>query len=134
MNYELKPIGFIQSKIKSPNNAPHFYTEGAPEATIELLPEYIKGLYRMKAGDEIVIITWLHQADRSLLQVHPKGNKSNPLTGVFLTRSPHRPNPLGLHRARILEITSTHIHINAIEAIDKTPVIDIKVAMNTNDN
>ncbi len=134
INYELKPIGFIKTKIKEINDAPLFYTEGAPDAVIDLLPEYSKGLHRMVAGDEIVIITWLHLGDRSVLQVHPRGDNANPLTGVFLTRSPHRPNPLGLHRAKVLEVSSTQLRIDVIEAIDGTPVVDIKVVVDSNDD
>lgn len=103
-----------------------FYTEGAPNAVLEIDPAYIEGLHRMRAGDEIIVITWLHQASREVLQVHPRGNPSNPLTGVFSTRSPDRPNPLGLHRVKVLEITLGRLHIGPIEAIDGTPVIDIK--------
>lgn len=122
----IKPIGIIRSEIKNPEDAPLFYTEGAPNAVLEILPEYLDGFHRMKAGDEIIVITWLHRADRNVLKVHPRGDKSNPLTGVFLTRSPDRPNPLGLHRVEVLKIDSNRIHIGAIEAIDGTPVVDIK--------
>jgi tRNA-Thr(GGU) m(6)t(6)A37 methyltransferase TsaA len=122
----IKPIGFIRSEIKDTKDAPLFYTEGAPNAVLEMLPEYLDGLHRMKAGDEIIVITWLHRASRDVLKVHPRGDKSNPLTGVFLTRSPARPNPLGLHRVKVLKIDSNRIHIGSIEAIDGTPVIDIK--------
>lgn len=122
----IKPIGIIRSEIKNLEDAPLFYTEGAPNAVLELIPEYLDGMHRMKAGDEIIVITWLHRADRNVLKVHPRGDESNPLTGVFLTRSPDRPNPLGLHRVEVFKIDSNQIHIGAIEAIDGTPVIDIK--------
>lgn len=131
--FSIKPIGFIRSEIKKREDAPMFYTEGAPDAIIDLLPEYSKGLYRMKAGDEIIIITWLHKAKREVLKVHPRGDKTNPLTGVFLTRSPDRPNPLGLHRAKVLEINKDILHIEAIEAIDGTPVVDIKPVVDSKD-
>ena len=124
--FSVKPIGVIRSKIKSREDAPLFYTEGAPNAFLEINPEYTDGLYRMRVGDEIIVITWLHQARREVLKVHPRGDKSNPLTGVFSTRSPDRPNPLGLHRVKVLEINPGHLHIGPIEAIDGTPVIDIK--------
>jgi tRNA-Thr(GGU) m(6)t(6)A37 methyltransferase TsaA len=122
----IKPIGVIRSEIKNTEDAPLFYTEGAPNAVVEMLPEYIDGLHRIKPGDEIIVITWLHRADRDVLKVHPRGDTSNPLTGVFLTRSPDRPNPLGLHRVQVLEINSNRLSIGPIEAIDGTPVIDIK--------
>jgi tRNA-Thr(GGU) m(6)t(6)A37 methyltransferase TsaA len=122
----IKPIGFIRSEIKNTEDAPLFYTEDAPSAVVEMLPEFLDGLHRIKTGDEIIVITWLHRAERDVLKVHPRGDKSNPLTGVFLTRSPDRPNPLGLHRVRVLSINSNRIIIDAIEAIDETPVVDIK--------
>jgi tRNA-Thr(GGU) m(6)t(6)A37 methyltransferase TsaA len=122
----IKPIGFIRSEIKNTEDAPLFYTEGAPNAIVEMLPVYSDGLHRIKPGDEIIVITWLHLADRGVLKVHPRGDNSNPLTGVFLTRSPDRPNPLGLHRVQVLEINSNRLSIGPIEAIDGTPVIDIK--------
>jgi tRNA-Thr(GGU) m(6)t(6)A37 methyltransferase TsaA len=124
--YSIEPIGVIRSEIKSREDAPLFYTEGAPNAVLEISPAYIDALHRMRAGDEIIVITWLHQANREVLQVHPRGNPSNPLTGVFSTRSPDRPNPLGLHRVKVLEIKPGRLHIGPIETIDGTPVIDIK--------
>ena len=123
---KLNPIGVIRSEIKDTKDAPLFYTEGAPVAILEILPEYLDGLHRIKPGDEIIVITWLHRASRDVLKVHPRGDKSNPLTGVFLTRSPDRPNPLGLHRVKVLKIDSNRVYIDAIEAIDGTPVVDIK--------
>ena len=124
--YLIKPIGFIRSELKSTADAPNFYTEGAPDARLELIEDYRDGLKGIQAGSEIIVITWLHLANRGVLQVHPRGNPANPLTGVFLTRSPDRPNPLGLHRARVLAIDGTNLQIGPIEAIDGTPVIDIK--------
>jgi tRNA-Thr(GGU) m(6)t(6)A37 methyltransferase TsaA len=124
--FSIQPIGVIRSEIKSREDAPCFYTEGAPNAVVEMSPAYMDGLHRMKAGDEIIVITWLHQADREVLKVHPRGNPSNPLTGVFSTRSPDRPNPLGLHRVKVLEVNGTRLQIGAIEAIDGTPVVDLK--------
>ena len=126
-SFSINPIGVIRSEIKNRKNAPLFYTDqGAANAFLELKPAYADGLHRMKAGDEIIVITWLHQAGREVLKVHPRGNRSNPLTGVFSTRSPDRPNPLGLHRVKVLEINDHRLHIGPIEAIDGTPVIDIK--------
>lgn len=124
--YTVRPIGFIRSELKNTADAPSFYTEGAPNARLELIPAFRDGLDRMQAGDEIIVITWLHLANRDTLKVHPRGNPENPLTGVFLTRSPDRPNPLGLHRARVLEINDDGLFIGPIEAIDGTPVLDIK--------
>lgn len=125
--FSLNAIGVIRSEIKSRKDAPLFYTdEGAPNAVLEISSHYVEALHRMKAGDEIIVITWLHHANREVLQVHPQRNPSNPLTGVFSTRSPDRPNPLGLHRVKVLEIKSGELHIGPIEAIDGTPVVDIK--------
>ncbi len=124
--FQVNPIGFIRSDLKRLEDAPHFYTQGAPNARLELLPAYRDGLDRMEAGDEIIILTWLHLAQRDVVQVHPQDNLAKPLTGVFLTRSPDRPNPIGLHRARVLEMNEDNLLIGPIEAIDGTPVIDIK--------
>lgn len=129
----IEPIGVIRSEIKKREEAPLFYTEGAPNAFLDIFPQYAEGLERMQAGNEIIVITWLHCADREILKVHPRGNLSNPLTGVFLTRSPDRPNPVGLHRVKVLEIKQCRLHIGPIEAIDGTPVVDIKCVVECND-
>jgi len=124
--YLLEPIGFIRSELKRRKDAPRFYTEGAPNAILEVMPKFKRGLDRMRVGDEIIVITWLHLARRDILMVHPRGDKSRPLTGVFSTRSPARPNPLGLHRAKVLQTQKNRLTIGPIEAIDGTPVVDIK--------
>ena len=124
--YLVKPIGFIRSELKNIEDAPSFYSEGAPNARLELIPAFRDGLDRMRVGHDIIVITWLHRARRDVLKVHPQGNLAKPLTGVFLTRSPDRPNPLGLHRTRVLEINADSLLIGPIEAIDGTPVLDIK--------
>ena len=102
--YSIAPIGVIRSEIKNREDAPLFYTDGAPNAFLEIIPVYTDGLDRMQVGDEIIVITWLHQACRETLKVHPRDDVSNPLTGVFSTRLQDRPNPLGLHRVKVLEI------------------------------
>jgi len=89
----------------------------------------VSALMRIATGDELIVITWLDRADRSVLQVHPQGNPKNPLTGVFATRSPHRPNPLGIHRVKVASIDGTTLRIGPIEAIDGTPVVDVKIAL-----
>jgi tRNA-Thr(GGU) m(6)t(6)A37 methyltransferase TsaA len=134
MTFSIEPIGVIRSEIKQIEDAPLFYTEGAPNAFLDLMPAYKDGLDRMQAGDDIIVITWLHRARRDVLKVHPRGDASNPITGVFSTRSPDRPNPLGLHRAKVLEITAGRLHIGPIEAIDGTPVIDIKPVVASTDH
>ncbi len=125
--YSVRPIGTIRSELKSLDDAPKFYTEaGAPNARLELIPDFKDGLDRMQVGQDIIVITWLHLAQRDVLKVHPQGNPANPITGVFSTRSPDRPNPLGLHRARVLGIDASSLLIGPIEVIDGTPVLDIK--------
>jgi len=131
--FTIKPIGIIQSEIKKTADAPLFYTEGAPNAFLEMLPSFVEGLFRLQVGDEIIVITWLHRARRDVLKVHPRGDRSNPLRGVFLTRSPDRPNPLGLHRVKVLEIHPDGLKIGGIEAIDGTPVVDIKPVVDSKD-
>ncbi len=124
--FRVQPIGLIRSEIKNRKDAPRFYTEGAPNATLEVVWKFRAGLDRIKVGDEVIVITWLHRAHRNILRVHPRGDTSRPLTGVFLTRSPDRPNPIGLHRVRVLEVKRNRLLIGPIEAIDGTPVVDIK--------
>ena len=126
MAYTLEPIGVIRSELKDTRDAPLFYDEGAPGASLEVFPPYVAGLRRMRAGDEIIVLTWLHQGRRDVLEVHPRGDAANPLTGVFSTRSPDRPNPVGLHRAKVLDVGPGGLRLDAIEAIDGTPVVDIK--------
>jgi tRNA-Thr(GGU) m(6)t(6)A37 methyltransferase TsaA len=133
-NFSIKPIGFIRSELKRRQEAPRQGFEGAPNALIEVLPPYRKALDRMQAGDEIIVITWLHRAQRDVLRVHPRGDRLRPLTGVFSTRSPDRPNPLGLHRVKVLEIHPGHVCVGPIEAINGTPVVDMKPVVSRRDN
>jgi tRNA-Thr(GGU) m(6)t(6)A37 methyltransferase TsaA len=122
----LRAIGVIRSNLKTRAEAPKQGSEGAPDAWLEVSATVAQGLDGLKAGDDIVVVTWLHQASRDILKVHPRGDKRNPLTGVFATRSPDRPNPLGLHRVTVRQIDNNRLLIGPIEAIDGTPVIDIK--------
>ena len=122
----LKPIGVIRSPLKSRENAPRQPREGAPEAWLELDPAYAIGLKDLREGEDIIVITYLHKAERDVLEVRPRRNPDSALVGVFTTRSPDRPNPIGLHRTTVLEISATNIRLGPIEAIDGTPVIDIK--------
>lgn len=133
MEFVVKAIGIIRSTLKNREDAPLFYDEDAPPAILEIFPEYLQGLERLQIGDEIVVITWLHAARRDVLKVHPRGNPANPLTGVFLTRSPDRPNPLGLHRVTVEAINGRILRLGAIEAIDGTPVVDIKAVVEAKD-
>ena len=124
--YSLHPIGFIRSTLRTLEEAPRQGSEGAPDAWLEVSPAFARGLSGVARGDEVIIITWLHRADRDVLEVHPRGDPKIPLAGVFATRSPDRPNPLGLHRVTVREISGTRLRIGPIEAIDGTPVVDIK--------
>jgi len=125
----LRPIGRIKSSLNRTADAPNQGNEGAPDAWLEIDPAFEQALMRIATGDELIVITWLDRADRSVLQVHPQGNPKNPLTGVFATRSPHRPNPLGIHRVKVASIDGTTLRIGPIEAIDGTPVVDVKIAL-----
>jgi len=130
-SYILKPIGLIRSELKDPGEAPKQGTEGAPDATLELNPDIAGALHGINPGDKLVVITWFHLADRSILKVHPRSDPRNPLTGVFLTRSPDRPNPLGLHRVTVRSVDGNRITIGPIEAVDGTPVVDLKIDIDT---
>lgn len=122
----LRPVGVIRSSLKERSEAPRQGSEGAPDAWLEVYPWAAEGLRGLAAGDEIIVITWFHQARRDVLQVHPRSDERSPLTGVFATRSPDRPNPLGLHPAFIRAIDGARLRIGPIEAVDGTPVVDIK--------
>jgi tRNA-Thr(GGU) m(6)t(6)A37 methyltransferase TsaA len=123
---DLRPIGMIRSKIKERSNAPKQGSEGAPDAWLEVRPFAVRALDGLASGDEIIILTWLHRAHRDVLKVHPRSDPKRRLTGVFATRSPDRPNPIGLHQVVIRRIAKNRLRIGPIEAIDGTPVIDIK--------
>lgn len=123
---QLKPIGVIRSVLKERSKAPKQGSEGAPDAWVEVRSFAAQALDGLTAGDEIIVLTWLHQAHREVLRVHPRSNPNRPLTGVFATRSPDRPNPIGLHQVSIRKCEKNRLRIGPIEAIDGTPVIDIK--------
>ncbi len=125
----VRPIGRVHSPLKRPADAPKQGYEGAPNARVQVEPAFVRGLDGIAAGQDLLILTWLHQADREVLAVHPRDDLSNPLTGVFATRSADRPNPVGVHRVKLLEIESGSLLVQGLEAIDETPVIDIKPAL-----
>ncbi len=131
--YTIEPIGVIRSELTSREAAPRQGYEGAPEAWLELAVPVAQGLLGITVGDELIVLTWLHRARRDVLQVHPRGRLEAPLTGVFATRSPDRPNPVGLHRVSVLEVAEQRLRIAPIEAIDGTPVVDIKRALARSD-
>ncbi len=124
--YSLHPIGFLRSTLRALAEAPRQGSEGAPDAWLEVNPTFARALFGIAAGDELIVVTWLHRSDRDVLEVHPRGDPEIPLAGVFATRSPDRPNPLGLHRVTVREMLETRLRIGPIEAIDGTPVVDVK--------
>lgn len=131
--YDLHPVGRVHSSLKDIEDCPLQGNEGAPEAGIEIFPSFADGLDGMKVGDELIILTWFHQADRSVVKCYPRNFKELPPVGVFTTRSPARPNPIGLHRVRITAIESNRvIKVKPLEALDGTPVIDIKPVIQDN--
>ena len=124
--YTIEPIGVVHSQLTDLEDAPMQVDEAAPEAWLELTPSAAPGLLGITAGDELILLTWLHRAERDVLQVHPRGDLKRPLTGVFATRSPDRPNPIGLHRVSVLEVAEQKLKVAPLEAIDGTPIVDIK--------
>jgi tRNA-Thr(GGU) m(6)t(6)A37 methyltransferase TsaA len=123
---KLRPIGVIRSSLKTLGEAPRQGSEGAPDAWLVVRAWASKGLRGLAVGQGIFVVTWLHRARRDVLRVHPRSDSRNPLTGVFATRSPDRPNPLGLHAVTVRAIDGNRLRIGPIEAIDGTPVVDIK--------
>jgi tRNA-Thr(GGU) m(6)t(6)A37 methyltransferase TsaA len=128
-DFLLRPIGVIRSTLHNLAGAPRQGAEGAPDAWLELESDFSRALRGVAEGDQLTVVTWLHRADRNVLEVHPRDVPTNPLMGVFATRSSDRPNPIGLHRVIVYEITGTRLRIGPIEAIDGTPVVDVKVAL-----
>ena len=126
MMSELRSIGWVESPIQDRAAAPRQGDEGAPDVWLVCRPEVADGLRDMSAGDEVELLTWLHQARRDVLAVHPRGDPDRPLTGVFSTRSADRPNPIGLHRVRVLAVEGRRVQVSGCEAVDGTPVLDVK--------
>jgi len=124
--YRLRPIGVVRSDLKTRGQAPRQGREGAPDAWLDVDEWAAEGLGGLAAGDRILLITWLHRGRRDVLRVRPRGDRRRRLAGVFATRSPDRPNPLGLHPVTVREIVGTRLRVGPIEAIDGTPVVDIK--------
>lgn len=125
--YLLRPVGIVRSKLKRREDCPHQGWEGAPDAWVEIDPAFADGLDGIAPGCEVVLLTWFHQARRNVLKLHPRNNPQNPLRGVFTTRSPDRPNPVGLHRVEVLEVDIPgRLRVHPLEALDGTPIIDIK--------
>ncbi len=123
---QVRPIGVIRSILKARGKAPRQGAEGAPDAWLEVSSFAAEGLDGLAVGADIIVVTWLHRARRDRLKVYPRSDRRRPLTGVFATRAPDRPNPLGLHRVTVRRIARNRLRIGPMEAIDGTPVIDIK--------
>jgi tRNA-Thr(GGU) m(6)t(6)A37 methyltransferase TsaA len=125
-DFLLNPIGRVSSTLTDLQSAPRQPDEGAPEAWLIFDARVGAGLKGIHVGDEILLFTWLDRAQRDVLSVHPRGDTSRSLEGVFVTRSPHRPNPIGLHRVQITAIDGTRLQVRNLEALDGTPIIDVK--------
>ena len=120
-------IGEIKSELKRPEDCPLQETENAPPAILQVFPEFIEGIQDLRVGQEVLVLTWLHQADRSVVKCVPRNNYEAPRVGVFSTRSPDRPNPIGIHSVKILSLLDNGlISVSGLEVIDGTPLIDIK--------
>jgi tRNA-Thr(GGU) m(6)t(6)A37 methyltransferase TsaA len=123
---EEQPIGTVPSPHEDPATAPKQGDEGAPDAWLVLEPSLVAGIDGIGAGDQVLILTWLDRASRDVLAVHPRGDRSRPAQGVFSTRSPDRPNPIGLHRVEVAEIDGNRLRVHGLEALDGTPILDLK--------
>ena len=124
--YEVVPVGRVESALVEPGDAPAQGDEGAPDAWLVVHPEFRAAMHSLEVGAEVIVLTWLDRADRGVVEVHPRGDPGRPVQGVFTTRSPDRPNPIGLHEVEILAIVDTRIRVRNLEALDGTPVVDIK--------
>jgi tRNA-Thr(GGU) m(6)t(6)A37 methyltransferase TsaA len=128
-SFEIRPIGTVESSLIDVDEAPNQGDEGAPDADLVLDPRVERAVRDLHPGDQILVLTWLHRADRDVLAVHPRGDERRPLTGVFSTRSSDRPNPIGIHATEVLSVDGTRVRVRGLEAIDGTPVVDIKPAL-----
>ena len=124
--FTLRSIGTVESSLVDPSVAPRQPDEGAPEACLVFDVDVTEGLRGLKPGDTLELISWLDRARRDTLTVHPRGDPSRQLQGVFSTRSPHRPNPIGLHRVEVREVSGNRVRVNQLEALNGTPIIDVK--------
>jgi len=124
--FGVKPVGTVRSPLSDRSAAPRQGDEGAPEATLEIEPEFLPSLEGTAPGDEVLLLTWFHLADRTTQRVHPRGDTEREATGVFATRSPDRPNPIGLHRVTVLAVDGSRVRVSGLEAVDGTPLLDVK--------
>lgn len=133
-SFTVRAIGVVRSPLRDRDDAPRQADEGAPEADVVFDESIAPALDGIEAGAVIELLTWLHQADRDTLQTRPRGDADRPVTGVFATRSPDRPNPIGLHTVTVVEARPGALRVARLEAIDGTPVIDVKIALGTPDS
>jgi tRNA-Thr(GGU) m(6)t(6)A37 methyltransferase TsaA len=124
--FEVTPIGVIESSLIDPASAPKQGEEGAPDATLVLDAAVLEGLDGIEAGQRLIVLTWLHRAQRDVLLVHPRDDPANPLQGVFNTRSADRPNPIGLHEVEVTSVDGPRLRVGPLEAVDGTPILDLK--------
>lgn len=124
--FVLHPIGWVESSLTDRRLAPRQGDEGAPEACLVFAQEVTEGLRDLRPGDEVIVLTWLDRAHRDVLVTRPRDDPARPLTGVFSTRSPDRPNPVGLHRVEIASVDGRRIQVRHLEALDGTPIVDVK--------
>ena len=123
---ELRAIGRVESPLADRSAAPKQGDEGAPQATLAFEPHVAGALDGVAPGDDLLVLTWLHEAKRDVLRVRPRSDPDRPLTGVFATRSPDRPNPIGLHRVTVVAVDGLRVTVANLEAIDGTPIVDVK--------
>lgn len=123
---ELITIGSVESSLTDRESAPKQGDEGAPDAWLVFEPAVVEGLQGIGAGDRVIVLTWLDRAARDVLRVHPRDDLTRPLEGVFNTRSADRPNPIGLHEVEVLAIDGERVHVRGLEALDGTPIVDVK--------
>lgn len=126
VDFELVPVGVVESPLTDPAAAPRQGDEGAPDAWLVFEPAVREALDGLRTGDRVLVLTWLHRADRGVLRVHPRDDLANPLQGVFNTRSSDRPNPIGLHAVDIVAIDGVRVRVRPLEAVDGTPILDVK--------
>lgn len=125
-SFTVNAIGRVESPLTDLDSAPRQADEGAPGAWLVFEPGMLEGLRTLRPGDEMIVITWLDRARRDVLTVHPRGDPSRPPEGVFSTRSPHRPNPIGLHQVEIVGIDGHRVRVRHLESLDGTPIVDVK--------
>ena len=126
---QLRAVATVESTLTDLASAPMQGHEGAPDAWLVFERDVLEALDGLRVGDAVIVLTWLHRSDRDVLRVHPRGDVAKPMQGVFSTRSPARPNPIGVHRVRVLAIDGLRVQVSELEAVDGTPVVDVKIAL-----